>query len=146
MLNNKEGSQEEERINGIDDYGSKLLTSGFTLDQVRRILVAGLKGYEGRVQRCKDGTRPLYRTAKESMGERRRGKLLTKSNWFKKKGKGKTELPDQESKGAKKGSAKKKEVQRPGAKTVLFVDQTPGGVQYKSSRKNGPQVKGHVPP
>ena len=87
MLNNKQGSQEEEQINGIDEYGSKLLTSGFTLDQVRRIIVAGLKGYEGRLQRCKDGTRPLYRTAKESMGERRRGKLLAKSNWFKKKGK-----------------------------------------------------------
>ena len=63
MLNNKQGSQEEEQINGIDEYGSKLLTSGFTLDQVRRIIVAGLKGYEGRLQRCKDGTRPLYRTA-----------------------------------------------------------------------------------
>ena len=137
MLNNKQGSQEEEQINGIDEYGSKLLTSGFTLDQVRRIIVAGLKGYEGRLQRCKDGTRPLYRTAKESMGERRRGKLLAKSNWFKKKGKRKTEGLNQEGngKGAKKGKNRKKEKLNLGAKTVLFVDQTPGGELAKRLRE-----------
>ena len=44
--------------NVVDQHAQKLLNSGYRIPQVRKIVVAGIKGYEGRVKRCnKEGRR-----------------------------------------------------------------------------------------
>ena len=44
----------EELRSIVDGYGQKLINSGYTLEQTRRILVNGIKGYEGRKERCRN--------------------------------------------------------------------------------------------
>ena len=38
----------------MDNYAIKLLTSGFSLEQTRRILIRGIRGYEAKVKRRED--------------------------------------------------------------------------------------------
>ena len=63
----------------VNDYSQKLLNSGYGRGQVVRIIVAGLKGYERKVDRCKAEGRPLYRTAKMSSASRAKRKIMGKS-------------------------------------------------------------------
>ena len=88
FLNSSEelGSKEKARI--VDQYGQKLLDSGYSREQTVRILVAGIKGFERKVEKCKKQGRRLRRTAKESRGTRTRKQLLGKTDWFRKKSKG----------------------------------------------------------
>ena len=109
------------------------MTSGYSLAQTRKIVIRGIKGYEAKLKRCK-GAR-IHRTASESGGSRTRKKLIGKSSWFKG---GKKRLENSDS-----GSCQNVNVgpggnntTTPGleldsglkTRTVLFVDQTPGGV------------------
>ena len=119
--------QEASRV--IDGYGQKLLNSGFLIDQVRNILIKGIKGFEGRKMRCKKEGRSLHCTAKESSGSRSRKKLLSRSSWYKKKRKqnpydknqgGGNRRADQESN--KEGA--KNHVEQ---KSLMFVEQTEMG-------------------
>ena len=67
----------------IDEYAVKLLTSGYSIEQVRRIILSGLRGYEAKMKkRIEDGL-PLYRTSEVSGATRTKKKLLGKSTWFK---------------------------------------------------------------
>ena len=78
----------EDRIKVVDKYSQKLLNSGCKLEQVRTIVVNGVKGYERKVKESKrPGGRRLHRTSAESRGARIRKKLLDKTEWFKKRGK-----------------------------------------------------------
>ena len=45
MLNTGESVGEELRRDIIDDFGRKILTSGFSLEKTRRVLLRGLRGY-----------------------------------------------------------------------------------------------------
>ena len=49
----------------IDQYGQKLLNSGYSLDQVRKISVNGIKGHESRKIRYTKQGRPFRRTGKQ---------------------------------------------------------------------------------
>ena len=75
------GTKEVSRV--VDGYGQKLLNSGFSLDQTKNIIVKGIKGYEGRKLRCVKEGRSYRRTANESRASRSRGKLLSKTSWYK---------------------------------------------------------------
>ena len=125
LMNTSEGLPEEEY--SADNYAEKLKNSGYSLEQIRRILLAGIKGYGAKKLRREQPGVPLRRTAEESQGARMKNKLVGKSTWFKKtKNKGRE---NENKKGGDKMGAKK--VQR-GSKprtpsTVLFVEQTPGG-------------------
>ena len=69
LLNSSEelGSKEKARI--VDQYGQKLLDSGYSREQTIRILVAGIKGFEGKVERCrKEGRRLLTVVARAEGG------------------------------------------------------------------------------
>ena len=66
----------------VDQYGQKLLNSGYDLDHTRKILIAGIKGYEGKIARCGQEGRKLRRTAKDSQGARYKKRLLGKTTWF----------------------------------------------------------------
>ena len=58
---------EEERNKVVDQYGQKLLNSGYSLDQTRAILVNGIKGIEIKKRRCLEEGRSFFRKPTESM-------------------------------------------------------------------------------
>ena len=114
------GSKEKARV--VDEYAQKLLNSGYEEYQVRRIIVSGIKGFEGKKLRHERQGWRLRRTAAESGDTRAKKKLLAKTNWYKKK---KTENLYDKSKG---GSRMRKGVNNyVEHKTVLFVEQTNNG-------------------
>ena len=126
--NTIEGLPKKDYITIIDRFSQKLVNSGYSADQTRRMVVAGIKGWGGKVLRCKEEGRRLRRTAGNSLGQRLKTKLVGKTSWFRKRG-----MVKKDWYGA---SSKKKTGQRKGSKTttppsvprsVLFVDQTPGG-------------------
>ena len=73
------------RLEIVDDYARKLLTSGFSVYQTRRILVNGIKGYENKRRRCLAKRTRLHRSSKESLasqhGLRRGVKTRTWRTW-----------------------------------------------------------------
>ena len=70
----------------VDDYGNKLLTSGYGREQVTRILLNGIKGYMSKRNRRKaNGSLRIHRTADESKHGRIKKNLLGKSSWYKKR-------------------------------------------------------------
>ena len=83
LLNTMDQLPSSYRAEVIDRYGTKLRTSGYSLDQTRKILCNGMKGYTAKVNRRKNMGVRLYRTAGESAGTRFKKKLLSKSNWYK---------------------------------------------------------------
>ena len=48
LLNTMESLGSQERMKVVDGYAQKLLNSGYEMEQVRKILVSGIKGYENR--------------------------------------------------------------------------------------------------
>ena len=66
LLNTKEELPGQYRAEVVDSYGVKLLTSGYPLEQTRRILLSGIKGYIGKVGRRKMEGGKIHRTAQES--------------------------------------------------------------------------------
>ena len=54
----------------MDDFSQKLYNSGYGEEQIRRIIVAGIRGWGGKVARCKAEGRRVKRTAKDSLGRR----------------------------------------------------------------------------
>ena len=59
LLNTSEDLSKEYREHVVDEYGKKILNSGYTREQAIRILVNGIKGYENkRRRRIKEGRRP----------------------------------------------------------------------------------------
>ena len=66
----------------IDGACQKMANSGYGGEQMRRIVIAGIRGWGNKILRCKAEGRRLRRTAKESQGARTRMKLLGKSTWF----------------------------------------------------------------
>ena len=57
----------------------KLHTSGFSQESVRRIVMSGIRGYDGRVRRYIREGRGLYRTAAQSSRNRLKKKLFSPS-------------------------------------------------------------------
>ena len=105
MLNNniEQESQDEEQMNGMDEYGSKVLTSEFTLEQAHIIIVAGnilYNGLQSRAWHIEGGEGCLSNLIGLSGKEKEIREVTVQG------GKGE---------------------QRHGAKKVLFVEQTQGG-------------------
>ena len=124
------GSQETIKV--IDDYSQKLLNSGYSVEETRAIVVKGLKGYEGRKNRCREEGRSLWRTANQSRGARHLKKLTANTSWYRGRkkrnyyGGGSTKKGEQQ-KGAKDTRAWEQ-------KSVLFVEQTREGELGKQLR------------
>ena len=89
-LSNVDENQENKRVKEvIDKYSIKLITSGYTIAQARKIVINGIKGWENKKSRMKSENKRLYRTAKESSKGRVIKKTTGKQNWFRKKKQGK---------------------------------------------------------
>ena len=70
----------EEVVNG---YATKLLSSGYDREQVKRILLSGMRGYVAKKKRRQaSGRRRIHDTAMESRGTRARKKLIGKTSWY----------------------------------------------------------------
>ena len=49
----------------VDQFGKKILTSGYTLRQTRKIVLNGIRGWERKKERALKENRKLFRTSKE---------------------------------------------------------------------------------
>ena len=137
LLNNSEDQGAAQKRKIVDDYGQKLMNSGFEGAQMKRIVLNGIKGYEGRRRRCVENNWRLHRTSTNSQGARVKKKLLSKTNWFKKKKGAGRKMYAKEPSGAPDRSHYRKEQQHLelDVKTVLFLEQTPEGGLAKRMRE-----------
>ena len=94
----------------------------------------GIKGYEGRRRKCIREGRKLHRSSVDSQGARIRKKLLAKTNWFKKKRRCDKDNQDQQLGGRGGAHSRPKEREQCG-KSILFVEQSPGGELAKRMRE-----------
>ena len=134
LLNNCEELGEGARLKVVDDYTQKLTNSGYRGEQLRRIIANGIKGYEGRRRRCIREGRKLHRSSVDSQGARITKKLLSKTNWFKKRRKGDRD-PKEKQQGGREGAHKIAKGREQSVKSVLFVEQSPGGELAKRMRE-----------
>ena len=66
LMNTLEEVEEEHIIEITDEYAKKLHNSGYRKEQIRKIILAGVKCYGAKLMRSKEQGKPLRRTAKES--------------------------------------------------------------------------------
>ena len=134
LSNTKEDLPSKFKADVVNCYGVKLLTSGYSYEQVRRILVTGAKGYLTKLGRRTSKGGRLHRTAQESSGMRMKKKLLGKSNWF--RDKKKVEEENQVKAGTKAGRGTQDPADKSlRTRTVLFVEQTPKGALASKLRE-----------
>ena len=140
----RQGREEYTRV--VDMFAKKLLTSGYDKTQVRRIILGGIRGLERKKERAKKEGRPLYRTSQESAPGRVKKKLLGKSTWFRKRKANNSEEPDQTgsrscaettrtNRQERRKRMKDGKEETPRTRTVLFVENTPGGALAKQLRE-----------
>ena len=147
MKNTSEYVNQTTRNKVVDDFSAKLQLSGYQLDQIKKIVIAGLKGYEGILRRVREGKAILHKSAKDGAKARYRKKLLGKSTWFKEKDRkdGASKDPnntDATNIGRSDGrnvkpspSYSKAAGNKTPASNVLFVPQTPGGALASALRQ-----------
>ena len=75
----------------VDDFGQKLLKSGYSLQQTRKITLNGIRGLERKIKNARVENKRLYRTSKNSLAERTKKKTIEKTTWYK----GKRKKPNQ---------------------------------------------------
>ena len=112
----------------MDQYCTKLVSSGFGKNQTHRIVTAGLRGF------VKLSKKQMHRPAAITSSERNRKKLIGKTQWFRNKKKeeksstNKTRKPHGRRQPTTQKSPdninKQKEIR---TTSVLFVEQTPNG-------------------
>ena len=61
LMNTSEGLQREQYWKIADEYADKLQNSGYRLEQIRRIILAGIKGYGAKKLRSLETGKPLRR-------------------------------------------------------------------------------------
>ena len=138
MLNTSEMIPQEERNVVVEKFILRLRRSGYNKDQVRNIIISGLKGYQTKKERAKLNNKMLHRSATSTKVQRHKNKLLEKSTWFKKVKKNDdndptNEKPPYRMKGTENKSNKLGLSRVP--ITVLFVPRTKGGELASRIRK-----------
>ena len=93
----------QEYVRTLDKFSQKLYNSGYSVAQVRRTILSGIKRWGGKMKRCKEGERWLRRPTKDSLGARLMTKLVGKSTWFKRKGEQNKKVGEQQGGRAKEG-------------------------------------------
>ena len=135
LANTAEGVSKEDYSEIVDKLAQKMINSGYGEEQSRRIIVAGIKGWRNKVDRCSKTNKKLRRTAKDSQEQRERDKLLGKTEWFREQ-KTKEQIEEDHMRvlrrpgrcnrrrtGAKNGCERQEKT----ARSVIFVEHTPGG-------------------
>ena len=143
--------RQEDSVKGevVDQFSVKVLTSGYSLLQTRRIALTGIRGWERKVERAQKEGRRLYRTAEDSLPGRIKKKTIGRTSWYKKKRRGenskesKQKSKRQKSKDQDQAQGRKKEEGKNDDKeeddletaAVLFVENTKGGALAKEIRE-----------
>ena len=136
MLNTSEQVEFSERIVVIDEFSDQMLASGYSPEQTRDIVVAGLTGYERKLKKSKEEKKDLHRSAAGSLQSRIKKKLLGRQTWYLDKDKGNAKLGQNSVKKPVKRKPKNKfKDSSPRTVTVLFVFQTPNGELAKRLQK-----------
>ena len=108
----------------VDNYGKKVLTSGYEREQVMKIEINGIKGYlNKRNRRRANGSLRIHRTAKESKYGRMKKKLIGKSSWYKRKSEAKN--TGEQPHGSKVSITRPPPREDLKTRDVLFLEQTP---------------------
>ena len=85
LAHTDERQDERTRAEVVDGFGKKLLTSGFSLNQVRTIALNGIRVWKRRRTKAKTLGKGLFRTSKESMAGRIKKRTIGKTTWYKNK-------------------------------------------------------------
>ena len=127
LLNTSDSMGAETRELVVDNYSQKLINSGYPREQVRRIIINGIRGLTNKRRRRAAEGKELRQTAARSKAKRYKDKLLSKSTWFREQG-SKNTADKSKKLGAKKikEPMMKKETQLQ-YRTVLFVENSEGG-------------------
>ena len=92
MLNTSEDVEITKRVEIVDGYAQKLVNSEYSVEETRKVIIGGLKGYERLLSLSKDMTnprwKPLHMAGSWNARNRRMAKLRSRDNWYK----GKTEI------------------------------------------------------
>ena len=131
MFNTWGEGMDEVRTLVIDNYAVKILTSGYSVEQTRRIILSGLRGYEAKVRRRTDEGVPLYRTSKDSGTSRAKKKILGKSTWFKGGTKKGPKVQKRGNTGVKRKRGDDEDLR---TRSVMFVNYTGEGEMAKRLR------------
>ena len=62
----------------VDEYALKMLRSGYSLSQVRLIIVSGIRSFKRKVTHAKESGTKLHRSAKSSLNDRIKKKIFEK--------------------------------------------------------------------
>ena len=114
------------RLAVIDQFTQQVLACGYSKEQTRRIVTAGLVGYENMKIAAEEAGGSIHKCAAEGAVERRRKKLIGKASWF--KGSSKPKARGERPSRRKTGGVGDKPLT---PVTVLFVPQTPQGALAK---------------
>ena len=125
----------EERKTVVDKFDTKLKDSGYSRQQRRRILEAGLVGG---TRKLNSDTKPAHQEAAQSLGTRRQKKLLI-HEWFQGKSEG-TKVPDQHNIKKKKTMGQTKETKTPDS--IIFIPRSPDGDLIKTLRNAEQKLQG----
>ena len=123
-LGNTDERQDSIVVGGVvDKFCQKLLTSGYSPTQTRKITLCGIRGWERRKIRARTERGKLFRTSEYSRSGRIKKKTTGKNNWFRKKRKStkstKSQSKEESNKAATGGGIKYKESATGGKKEVL---------------------------
>ena len=87
MVNTSERLENVKRVKIVDQYAQKLINSEYSVEETRKVIVGGLKGYERLLSLSKDTTnpkwKPLHMAGNWNKKNRRWAKLKARDNWFK---------------------------------------------------------------
>ena len=141
-LSNMDPRQKKEEIaKVVDSYAVKLLTSGWDEEQVRRIVLGGIRGWERKKMRAIEEGRNLYRTAGQSAEGRGKRKLLGKCTWYRKRrnasrgGGVKWTGEEERRKPGRRQNQRGKEDDGLKTRAVLFVENTKNGELARNLRE-----------
>ena len=122
----------------IDNYTTKLKTSGYNQGQAKEIITSGIRGYKNKKKRRKREGKPFYRPARTTLKSRVRKKLMEKQTWYKKKKKNEEEDGEEECDANKKSPKKHHRREKSEAKHMLdkVQEEREGKGQEKSMVKS----------
>ena len=121
------------RLEVINNFGQKMVNSGHTIQEVRRNLISGLKGWRSKLDRCKTTNQPVHMIVRQSADSRNLKKLIGKSTWFKEKKK-----PDEQEKIEGAGEGRREGEGQP----VLLLDRCRPGVCLRLQHWVSPPLLG----
>ena len=127
LYNVAEDEKEEEVEKVLDKMTEQLKNSGWNQNESREIIVSGYKGWKNRLERRKEESGQVYRSAASSLSSRSRKKLTGKVDWYKESRKRKRDEEDYSKSGKKIKIKKEENLDEVRIASVMFVPFTVGG-------------------